>query len=581
MNRKARPCKTPVTSSGGTPQSAAMTPGHQPAPGGPPFWFGEDWWQRGVVYQIYPRSFADGNGDGVGDLDGLIARLDHLNDGTAASLGVDAIWLSPIYPSPGFDVGYDVADYTDIDRLFGTLDEFHRLVAEAHRRGIRIILDMVLNHSSSQHPWFLESRSSRDNPRADWYIWRDAAGRDWRGRPRRPNNWVSFFGGPAWTWDGRRGQFYLHTFLPEQPDLNWRNEGVRAALLDVVRFWLERGVDGFRFDVFNAFFKHPDLLANPRRPFGGRRAYDRQEHRFDKDQPDLCGLLSELRSDLDAVPGRMTVGELFGGGPALAASYTAPRHLVFDFRLLEQPWLAAAFGRAIVERESAFGPDHWPTVVLSNHDQPRHASRFYERGLGEARAKAAAVLLLTLRGTPFLYYGEEIGLPNVEIPRAEVVDPPARRAGLRFPWWNRDQARAPMPWDDGPNAGFSAGRPWLRMAPHGETRNVARQAADPSSILSFYRRLIWLRRTTPALQVGAFEWMARGERGALAYLRRTTDQSVLAAINFLDRPVDVALGDAPSLSWSILASTNDPVPNEPVSKRLILRPMEAVILEAH
>jgi alpha-glucosidase len=580
MNRD-EPSNRPEVPPAGTPQSGVMTPDRSPSRPSAAFCFGDDWWQRGVVYQIYPRSFADGNGDGVGDLAGLMARLDDLNDGSERSLGVDAIWLSPIYPSPGFDVGYDVADYTDIDRLFGSLADFDRLIDEAHARGIRVILDMVLNHSSSQHPWFVASRSSRDDPQADWYIWRDAAGRDWRGRPRRPNNWVSFFGGPAWTWDERRGQFYLHTFLPEQPDLNWRHPAVRNALLDVVRFWLARGVDGFRFDVFNAFYKHLDLPSNPRRFPGGRRAYSRQEHQFDKNQPDLQGLLAEVRSTIDAVPGRMTVGELFEGPPALAAAYTAPRHLVFDFRLIEQPWRASAFARAIEERERAFGQRRWPTVVLSNHDRSRHASRFDHDGFGDARARVAAVLLLTLRGTPFLYYGEEIGLRDVPIPPGEAVDPPARRSGLLSPWWNRDQARAPMPWSAGPNAGFTTGPPWLRMAADGATRNVARQAADPGSLLSLYRRLVWLRRTLPALQVGGMEWAAKGTDGALAYVRRTAGQTLLVALNFERRPVVVRLAEAAAAGrWRTLVSTHEEPREGLIGSRLSLRPLEAIVFEA-
>ena len=360
----------------------------------------DDWWRRGVVYQVYPRSFADTDGDGVGDLAGIRAHLDHLNDGTPGSLGVDALWLSPIYPSPGHDLGYDVADHTAIDPRFGTMADFDRLVAEAHERSIRVILDLVMNHTSHESPWFRASRASRTGPYADWYLWRDPLGTDRRGRPRPPNDWVSWFGGPAWTWEPARGQFYMHTFLPEQPDLNWRHPAVRAAMLDVVRFWLSRGVDGFRLDVFNAFFKHPDLPDNPPRRVHrwqrtGWRAWDRQDHIHDKDQPEMAGLLAEFRAILDAVPGRMSVGELFTGDPVRAASYAAPRHLIFDFRLIEQPWAADRLAQAIEDAEQANGPDRWPAVVLGNHDQPRQATRL-SRGRArdrEAIARAAAVLL--------------------------------------------------------------------------------------------------------------------------------------------------------------------------------------------
>jgi alpha-glucosidase len=368
----------------------------------------DDWWRQGVVYQIYPRSFADADGDGVGDLAGITARLDHLNDGTPGSLGVDAVWLSPIYPSPGHDLGYDVADHTAIDPRFGSMADFDRLVAEAHARGIGVILDLVMNHTSHECPWFRSSRTARTGPHAAWYLWRDPKGVDRRGRPRPPNNWVSWFGGPAWTWEPARGQFYMHTFLPEQPDLNWRHPAVRAAMLDIVRFWLSRGVDGFRLDVFNAFFKHPDLPDDPPRAVArwrpaGWRAWDRLEHVYDKDQPEMAGLLAEFRAILDASPGRMSVGELFTGDPMRAASYAAPRHLIFDVRLTEQPWSADRLAQAIEDAEQANGPSGWPAVVMGNHDQPRQATRL-SRGRSrdrEAIARAAAVLLLTLRGTPF------------------------------------------------------------------------------------------------------------------------------------------------------------------------------------
>jgi alpha-glucosidase len=560
-------------------QSARVPPVPAALPG-PAVGATVDWWRTGVVYQIFPRSFADHDGDGFGDLAGIIDHLDHLNDGILASLGVDAIWLSPIYPSPGLDVGYDVSDYTGVDPRFGTLADVARLIAEAHRRGIRIVLDMVLNHSSHLHPWFVASRSSRTDPRADWYIWRDAAGRTRDGRPRPPNNWVSFFGGPAWTWDETRGQFYLHTFLPEQPELNWRHPAVKAALLGVLETWLDRGIDGFRFDVFNAFIKHADLPDNPCR-LGRRGAYSWQEHRFDKDQPELAQLLHEIRAIVDARPGRMTVGELFAGIPSQAADYSAPGHLVFDFKLIETPWSARAFAHAIAEREAVFGPDRWPTVVLSNHDRSRHVSRFDVADDGDARARVAATMLLTLRGTPFLYYGEELALRDVAVPRPEIVDPPARRASVFFPWWNRDQARGPMPWGPGPNGGFTAaGRPWLRMAPDFATRNVARQAADPTSVLSFYRRLIWLRRAHPALHGGSIADVGLIGRDVLAYQRRAGDETVLVVLGFGARPAQLRLPPPPAgRAWTAILSTHEPLPS-PTDGQLRLRPLEAAVFIA-
>jgi alpha-glucosidase len=546
-------------------------------------YFGDDWWQRGVVYQVYPRSFADGNGDGVGDLPGLIDKLDYLNDGTEASLGIDAIWLSPIYPSPGFDLGYDVADYEAIDPVFGTMDDFDRLVAEAHGRGIRVMLDLVMNHTSHQHRWFESSRREPNGPHGDWYLWRDGR-RDRFGRLRPPNNWASFFGGPAWTWDPVRGQFYMHTFLPEQPDLNWQHPELRAEMLRMVRGWLERGVDGFRLDVFNAFFKHPDLPSNPRR-WRGRRPYDRQVHLYDKDRPELEGFLEEFRALVDSYPGRMTVGELFSADPTLAARLTRPRHLVFDFDLVTLRWVAAGFAGASRRHEEAFGPDRWPTIVLSNHDQPRQASRLSpdpDPAISDAIARAAAVLSLTLRGTPFLYYGEEIGARNVAVPWSEIIDPPARRGGRLVrrlvPWWNRDQARAPMPWGDGPNGGFSRARPWLRMAPDVASRTVAIQQRDRSSVLTAYRRLLWLRRRHPALQVGRYRQLTTASRDLYAYERSDGEQTLAIAVNFAPAPTAFRIRTA--RDWTVLFSTHNRTGGVAGGDSLTLDPREAVILVA-
>ena len=542
---------------------------------------GTDWWQRGVVYQIYPRSFADSDGDGVGDLPGIIDHLDHLE-----SLGVDAIWLSPIYPSPGLDVGYDVADHAAIDPVFGTLADFDRLVGAAHERRIKVVLDLVLNHTSDRHAWFQDSRTSRTSAHADWYLWRDPAG--WRrGRPIPPNNWVSFFGGSAWAWEPARKQFYMHTFLVEQPDLNWREPAVRAAQLEMIRGWLARGVDGFRLDVFNTLFKEPSLASNPPRVPPPRglarlRGWNRQLHVNDKDQPELADFLAEFRAIVDEVPGRMTVGELFDDRLEFAAVYAAPRHLIFDFGLLTQPWRAEALARAIDEREAVFGPDRWPAVVLSNHDRPRHATRYAPGPARDAVAKAAAVLLLTLRGTPFMYYGEEIALGDIKVPRREIVDPPARRYWPLRLWWNRDGCRGPMPWTADPNGGFTTGRPWLRMAPDYETRNVASEAADPDSVLAAYRRLLAVRRTMLALQTGTFRWVVRARDDVLAYRRDAPGEAALVAINFSAEAISVALTDPQTTtlvwqpSYSTVASGRHPI------EGLVLRlaAHEAVILRA-
>lgn len=541
----------------------------------------DDWWRDGVVYQIYPRSFADTDGDGLGDLPGVIEHLDHLA-GASESLGVDALWLSPIYPSPGLDGGYDVSDHTAIDPEFGTMADFERLLREAHRRGLKVILDLVLNHTSDRHPWFQESRRGRHNPRANWYIWRDPSGRDRRGRPRPPNNWVSFFGGSAWAWDRAREQYYLHTFLRQQPDLNWREPGVQAAQFDMVRGWLARGVDGFRLDVFNALLKSEGLESNPRLRSVTHRPWDRQRHLYDKDNPGLETLLHEFRAILDEVRGRMSVGELFEGTVTMAAALTRPRHLVFDFQLLEEPWSAEAIRGAIANREAAFGPDRWPTVVLSNHDRSRHVSRYLESigkrdtETADRLARAAAVLLLTQRGTPFMYYGEEIGLPNVEVPASEIQDPPARRASPTFPWWNRDQCRSPMPWTGGRGAGFTSGRPWIRLLPDADARNVERQDREANSVLAAYRRLLGARHASQALHGGSFAFVPSDDSDVLSYIREAESERALIAINF---STDARRAVLPAGSWRSVFDTDEPiVAAGSITDAMELRGLQAVIL---
>jgi alpha-glucosidase len=544
--------------------------------------FGDDWWQRGVVYQIYPRSFADSDGNGIGDLRGIIDHLDYLGPG---GLGVDAIWLSPIYPSPGLDLGYDVSDHEHIDPLYGTEDDFDDLVSEAHRLGIRVVLDLVMNHTSDVHPWFESSRLSRTGPFGDWYLWRDPAGTGPAEERLPPNNWVSYFGGPGWVWEPRRGQFYYHTFLVEQPELNWRAPGVEDAQWRMVRGWLERGVDGFRLDVFNSFLKHPDLPSNPIRT--GSTAWERQIHVYDRDQPDFPALIGRFRAILDEAPGRMSVGELFDGTVQAAAELTTDRHLVFDWGLVGARWTARAINAAIATREAAFGPERWPTALLSNHDQPRHASRLAD-DVGaadhDAVARAAAILILTLRGTPFLFYGEELGLRDVEIPRDESVDPPATRVAPDFNWWDRSQCRTPMPWSSGPGAGFTTGRPWLRFGLDADTRNVEAQAADPDSVLSFYRRLIALRTATPALQVGSFNPLSDAHDDVVAYTREADGQTILVLVNPGRVSASWQVADTPgSTGWRRLIGTSrTPLPGEliPGGSTISLAADEGVVLEA-
>lgn len=487
------------------------------------------WWQDGVIYQIYPRSFADGSGDGVGDLEGILEHLDYLK-GRPDSLGVDALWLSPFYPSPGYDFGYDISDYEDVDPLFGNLSLLERLIEEAHRRDIRVILDLVMNHTSHLHPWFVESRSSRSNPKRDWYLWQDPGP---FGRP--PNNWQAVFGGPAWEWDASTGQFYYHMFLKEQPDLNWRNPEVQDAMLGMVERWLQRGVDGFRLDVVNAYIKDERLRSNPFT--WGLRPYDQQKHLYDKDRPELKAILQRFRSLLDRYPERYSVGEVMGHDAALAASYVGDgRHLLhqaFNFTFLKLPWRAAAFQKAILEWDAALPEGAWPCQVLNNHDISRVVSRTGGRAHADARAKVAATLLLTLRGTPFLYYGEELGLPDTPIPRAELVDPPGRKY---WPFYKgRDPARTPMPWSAAPHAGFSpetSPPPWLRLNPDWSTRNVVAQQASRGSVWQHYQGLLKLRRESVALRQGAWRPLITEPDQALCYLREHEEQVMLVALNF-------------------------------------------------
>ena len=478
----------------------------------------EPWWKTGVVYQIYPRSFQDSDGDGVGDLKGIERRLDYL-----ASLGIDAVWISPICPSPMADFGYDVADYCDVDPLFGSIADFDRLIAAAHQRGIRLILDFVPNHSSDRHPWFIESRSSRDNPRRDWYLWRDPAP---GGGP--PNNWISDFGGSAWEWDEATGQYYYHAFLKEQPDLNWRNPEVREAMYDALRFWLDRGVDGFRIDVLWHLIKAAEFPDNPLNPDYhpalGEMHKVMQHH--STDQPEVHEIAGEMRRLADGYGERVLIGEIYLPIDRLMTYYGRDLdgvHLPFNFQLIDAPWNARALARIIADYEAALPPGAWPNWVLGNHDRPRAAAK-----LGEAQARVAAMLLLTLRGTPTVYYGDELGIGDVAIPAEQVRDPrELREPGLGL---GRDPVRTPMPWDDSANAGFAAGEPWLPLNADWRTRNVAVEDGDPGSMLHLYRRLLALRRSHQALSMGAIA-LIKADGDVLAYERRAGDERLLVVLN--------------------------------------------------
>jgi alpha-glucosidase len=523
---------------------------------------GRLWWRDGVIYQIYPRSFMDGSGDGVGDLAGIRSRLEHLS-----WLGVDGIWLSPCFRSPMADFGYDVADYRDIDPLFGTLADFDALLAEAHARGIRVVLDMVPNHTSDQHPWFLESRSSRTSPKRDWYVWRDPKP---DGSP--PNNWLSAFGGPAWEPDPTTGQLYLHSFLREQPDLNWRNPEVVRAMHDVLRFWFDRGVDGFRIDVIHRIAKDPALRDNP--VIEPSHGFYGQQHVHDENHPDVHEMLRGLRGVADGYPERMLVGEVYILDPEKVARYYGrgdELHLAFNFTLMRQPWDAAAMAREIARFDALVPPEGWPDVVLSSHDAPRHASRYDDPVFGEDRARVAAMMLLCARGTPFLYYGEEIGMRNVKIPPERLQDPLARTL---HPNVSRDPERTPMPWQPGAGAGFSAGEPWLPIGPDADVRNVAAQRGNRASLLWLYRDLIALRRALPALHRGSFA-LRDAPEGVFAFERRHGAQRALVALNFEGEERRLSLGrGAPG--HGLTTRHGAPLPRE--LSEVILAPCEGVVL---
>jgi alpha-glucosidase len=532
-----------------------------------------EWWREAVFYEIYVRSFQDSNGDGVGDLAGIIDRLDYLNDGTPRSLGVDALWLTPINPSPMYDFGYDVRDYHDIEPLFGALTDFDRLIAEAHRRNIRIILDLVPNHTSHLHPWFQASRRARRDPQRDWYVWRDP-----RPDGGTPNNWVSAFGGPAWTLDATTGQYYLHSFLAEQPDLNYRNPAVVQAMEDVIRFWLDRGVDGFRVDVIHKMIKDAQLRDNPRpapedenlvRDYGG------QQHLYDEDQPELHEIIRSWRRVLDTYGERAMVGEVYLFDPQRLARFYGNGHdelpLAFNFMFLWTPWEAAAFRARVEQMESLLPPDAQPTYVLSSHDAPRYRTRFDDPTYGAARARVAAMMLLTLRGTPFLYYGEEIGMRDVFIPPERICDP----VGKRFAGLGRDPERTPMQWSGAPGAGFtSAAEPWLPLSDDYREVNVAAQRDDPRSHLAFYRRLIWFRKHATALTRGTYRAL-ESPTDTFVYLREHGGESLLIALNFASEPRTVALPRAGRVVLS--TSSDDRPPTVPAT--LELGPAEGVIIE--
>jgi alpha-glucosidase len=532
------------------------------------------WWQTGVIYQIYPRSFQDSNLDGIGDLQGILSRLDYLSE----TLKVDAVWLSPFYPSPQADFGYDVSNYIDIDPVYGDLKTFSLLEAEIHRRGMKCIIDFVPNHSSDKHPWFLESRSYRENPKRDWYVWRDAKP---DGSP--PNNWLSVFGGPAWEWDEKTKQYYLHSFLKEQPDLNWRNPDLKNAMLDAIEFWLKKGVDGFRLDVAHYIMKDELLRDNPINPnpdkldYKQMGNYDTILHVYDKADPAVHDIFREIRKLLDRYSSpdapRYSVGEIHIFDWAKWASYYGlgdELHMPFNFTFLITPWKAKEISRVVNELEGAIPADAWPNYVMGNHDEPRVATR-----QGHEKARQVAVVLLTLRGTPTLYYGDELGMEDVPVPVEEQKDP----FGLRVPGMTRDPCRTPMQWDDSPNAGFTNKdvNPWLRVAKNYQQVNVKNELENPASMLNLYRTLLAYRRATPALCEGSYKQVEVNNEECFVYLRQHENQRVLVAINFAERQAGLNLSSYGK--GLVKVSTMMERLGEIDLSRLTLAPNEGIVVE--
>jgi alpha-glucosidase len=477
------------------------------------------WWRDAVFYQVYLRSFRDSDGDGVGDLAGVIERLDYLRGGPDA-LDVDALWLCPFYPSPLADFGYDIADFTAVDEQLGTLDDFRRLLEEAHRRDLKVIIDWVPNHTSDQHPWFVESRSSRSNPKRDWYVWRPP-----RADGAPPNNWMADFRnvGPAWSLDADSGEWYLHSFTPRQPDLNWDNPDVREAMHDTLRFWLNLGVDGFRMDVVNKIGKDPALADNSNAVVGPGPASRGRRH--DEDWESTFERITEIRAVVKAYDDAVTVGEVYVLSLQRLARYVSPGQLdlAHNFVFMNLPWKAAAFRATVDETDALFG-QRWPSWCLGNHDHSRVASRYADDGYDEGRARAAAVLQFALRGTPFIYQGEELGLVDLAIPTDALLDVDGR-----------DRFRGPQPWgppsSEGAAAGFSSGTPWLPLGPDAETRNARGLSARPESILQLYRTLIQLRRDTSSLRRGSYRSVDAGH-DLFGFIRTFRRQRVLAIVNF-------------------------------------------------
>jgi alpha-glucosidase len=514
----------------------------------------QDWWRGAVIYQIYPRSFADSDGDGVGDLPGVLTHLDHV-----AGLGVDAVWLSPFYASPMKDFGYDVADYCAVDSVFGTMDDFDRVVARAHALGLKVITDLVFAHTSDRHAWFDESRRSRENPKADWYVWADAKP---DGSP--PSNWQSVFGGPAWTWDARRGQYWMHNFLPEQPQLNTHLPEVQDALLDVARFWLERGVDGFRLDAINFGMHDPSLTDNPPAPPGGKRTrpFDFQLHLHNQSQPGLIDFMKRIRAMTDTYPGRFTVAEIPGeGAEAEMQAFTDGTdrlNSAYGFNYLYADALTPGLVRRAAAAWDGRDGQGWPSWTFSNHDAPRAASRWAHGRDARDVAEVSMLLLMCLRGTTIVYQGEELGLPQGQVPFERLVDP---EAIANWPeTLGRDGARTPMPWrSEAPFAGFSTVEPWLPVDPRHPALAVDDQTTDPGSMLATTRRLIATRRATACLRTGDMK-VIHADDALLVFERTLGTERRLCAFNLGFAPCDWAAPEGWAVVESVGARDADGLP---------------------
>lgn len=532
----------------------------------------EVWWKKGVIYQIYPRSFMDSNQDGIGDIKGIINRLDYLNDGTENSLGVDAIWISPIYKSPMKDFGYDISDYRDIDPIFGNMDDFKLLLSEAHKRNIKIIMDLVINHTSDEHPWFTEARKGKDNPKRDWFIWQPYKGR------KKPSNWVSLFEmSNAWWLDKNTQEYYLGTFTRNQPEVNWRNRELKEEMYDVIRYWFDMGVDGFRMDVVNWYIKDDQLRNNPWRIT--LNPPDVQNHIYDRNRPETHKICKEIRKIADEYEDRVLIGEIYTSDTEEAVSYHGDGnnelHMAFNFNFLFQKWDAKGFYKKIKQWYDLLPKDAWPNFTLSNHDQPRHYYRYMDGKDSDAKAKVAVAILLTLKGTPFIYYGEEIGMTCDKISKKDLKDP----VGIKlWPFMKgRDGERTPMQWDDSKNSGFSTGQPWLPVNRDYKEKNVNIQKKDDLSLLSFYRSLIWLRKKIKALSIGDIHFITDNPDKVLAYRRTYEAEEVTIILNFSNKSQYFHIKTEDECS--ILLGTHRKKEEKVENDNLKINPYEVLILK--